>query len=206
MTTRQKPHIVRRGFTLIELMVSVTIFIVVMTISLGALLTMSAADRRAEAIKSVMNNLSFAMESMTRTIRTGYDYGCNSTVPSDCNSSGAPRITLTAVNADADASSDTVSYCIGSLSGSAYSCSGTTNCTATSGCSILRSVDGGAFQPMTAPEVRVENLNFYVLGSVPGNTVQPRVLITIDGKVELNEPADVTFQLQTMVTQRRYDQ
>ena len=57
-----------RGFTLIELMVSVTIFIIVMVIALGSLLSISEAERKAEQLKTVMNNLNFGLESMARAI------------------------------------------------------------------------------------------------------------------------------------------
>jgi prepilin-type N-terminal cleavage/methylation domain-containing protein len=60
-----------RGFTLIEVLVSVMIFSVVMTVALGALLAMSQSDKQAEELKTVVNNLDFALDSMTRTIRTG---------------------------------------------------------------------------------------------------------------------------------------
>src|SRR5437868_2432209 len=66
----------QKGFTLIEVLVSVMIFSIVMTVALRALLSMSESDRRAEAMKSVINNLNFALDSMVRDIRTGYNYHC----------------------------------------------------------------------------------------------------------------------------------
>ncbi|MBX9765465.1 type II secretion system GspH family protein, partial [Patescibacteria group bacterium] len=47
----------RRGFTLVELMVAVSIFAIVMMIGVGALLSLVQTNRRAQAINSVMNNL-----------------------------------------------------------------------------------------------------------------------------------------------------
>ncbi len=192
-----------RGFTLIELMVSVTIFIIVMTVSLGALLAMSASDRKAESVKTIMNNLSFAMESMTRTIRTGYTYGCGTgTPPNNCNPTASPRLNLTA---PVGSTPTTVTYCLGSVSTGA--CSGTTNCTVAAGCSIMRRVGGGNLEPLTAPEVEVENLAFYVQGALSGDNTQPRVIITLDGSVITTDLASTTsFELQTTVTQRLYDQ
>jgi type II secretory pathway pseudopilin PulG len=196
-----------RGFTLIELMVSVTIFIVVMTISLGALLSMSAADRKAESIKTIMNNLSFALDSMTRTIRTGYAYGCSNTTtnpstPADCNTgSGGSHVRLTA------ASGQPVFYCMG-LSG-ATSCLGAVTCPANSSCSILRRYGvSGTYSQMTAPEVQISNMSFYVLGSTGGSpdNTQPRVVVTLDGIVNTGDGTPTIFQIQTTATQRLYDQ
>lgn len=192
----------QRGFTLIELMVSVTIFIIVMTISLGAMLSISSADRKAESVKTIMNNLNFALDSMTRTVRTGYGYGCP-TVGTDCNTgSGGSQIVVTS------ASGQVVSYCLG-LSG-ATSCNTTaptTQCPTGSTCSILRRYGvSGNFVQMTAPEVRIANLSFYVLGSTAGDTTQPRVVITLDGVVNTGDSTPTAFQIQTTATQRLYDQ
>lgn len=63
-----------RGFTLIEFIVAVGIFTVVMIIAIGALLSMVDASRKTESLKSVVNNMNFAMEGMVRRIRTGSNY------------------------------------------------------------------------------------------------------------------------------------
>ncbi len=66
-----------KGFTLIEVMVSVTLFAMVMTLSLGAILSIIDGNKKAQAINSVANNLNFAVDSMVRDIKTGYSYSCN---------------------------------------------------------------------------------------------------------------------------------
>ncbi len=190
-----------RGFTLIELMVSVAIFSIVMVIGLGALLSMSAADRKAETIASVMNNLNFAIESMTRNIRTGVDYHCATVVGGDC-ASGSDLFKFTAANG-----LETV-----------YKFDNSALCQQTGavkGC-IVRSTDGGAtFLPITAPEVVITNVNtstggltFYLRGSALGSTgdnSQPNVVITITGYVQVNPTQKANFALQTSATQRLYD-
>ena len=69
-----------RAFSLIELMVSVALFSIVMVISVGSLLTMIDANRKAQALKSVMNNLNFALESMVRNARVGTNFNCGQQV------------------------------------------------------------------------------------------------------------------------------
>ncbi len=71
----------RRGFTLIELLVAVSIFSMVMLIVVSSLLTMVDANRKGQAIAAVMNNLNFALESMSRSARTGTDYRCGNGYP-----------------------------------------------------------------------------------------------------------------------------
>ena len=61
----------KSGFTLVELMVSVSLFVIVMTISMGSILSVFNANRKAKNIRNVMDNINFTLEGMTRTIRFG---------------------------------------------------------------------------------------------------------------------------------------
>jgi prepilin-type N-terminal cleavage/methylation domain-containing protein len=72
-----------RGFTLVELMVSLTVFSVVMLISTGVLLVMIDVNAKGQALYSSYSNLTFALDSMTREIRTGRNYYCGSSWPVD---------------------------------------------------------------------------------------------------------------------------
>ena len=65
---------VNKGFTLIEILVAVAIFALVMLIAVGAVLSAVDANRKAQSLNSIVNNLSFALESMIRDMRTGKDY------------------------------------------------------------------------------------------------------------------------------------
>lgn len=78
---RNRQH--TKGFTLIEMMVSVAIFSIVMLVALGTILTVLDANRKAQTLSSVMGNLNLALESMTRTIKTG---SSPSRLASNCNS------------------------------------------------------------------------------------------------------------------------
>src|SRR3989338_5348699 len=75
----------QRGFTLIEMIVAVALFAVVMLVSVGALLSLVGANRKAQALQSVMNNLNIALDGMVRSIRMGTSYRCASSAPSDPN-------------------------------------------------------------------------------------------------------------------------
>lgn len=194
-----------RGFTLIELMVSVAIFSIVMTISLGALLSISAADRKAETISSVMNNLNFAIESMTRNIRTGYDYHCGSNSGYDCGTGGGAGGTYLKFTSQSGVQT------VFQYSTDSTLCA---QPTAPQGC-ILRSTDGGTtFVSITAPEVVITNLTFYLRGSYhatpdvvgdPSDLLQPNVVITANGYVKISSAQTSAFNIQTSVTQRLYD-
>ncbi|MEL6804355.1 MAG: type II secretion system protein, partial [Bacteroidota bacterium] len=71
----------KRGFSLIELLVSVSIYIVVITMAVGTLLVLIDANAKAQNMQDVMTNLTFAIDSMTREVRTGRGYYCSDTDP-----------------------------------------------------------------------------------------------------------------------------
>ena len=191
----------QKGFTLIELMVSVAIFAIIMVMALGALLSVSAADRKSESLSSVMNNLNFALESMTRAIRTGYDYHCGTTTGGDCTTGGTLLKFTSQDNKAVNYAYDNSSAC--GQTGTVKGC-------------ILRSTDGGvSYLPITSPEVIITNaastgsgLEFYLRGSslgTSGDDSQPNVIITLTGYVQLTATQKTPFSLQTSVTQRLYD-
>jgi prepilin-type N-terminal cleavage/methylation domain-containing protein len=64
------------GFTLIEMIVSLALFSVVITITVGALLVLINTSSQLQEKQTVLTNLSFALDSMTREIRTGTNYFC----------------------------------------------------------------------------------------------------------------------------------
>jgi prepilin-type N-terminal cleavage/methylation domain-containing protein len=62
------------GFTLIELMVAVGLFAIIMILAAGAYLIIIGINNRVQSMTAGINNLSFALETMTRDIRTGTGY------------------------------------------------------------------------------------------------------------------------------------
>jgi prepilin-type N-terminal cleavage/methylation domain-containing protein len=85
-----------RGFSLVELMVSLSLFSTVMVISVGTLLVMININAKGQALYSSSTNLSFALDNMTRELRTGYHYFCDdagayyyTSLPEDYPSDGA---------------------------------------------------------------------------------------------------------------------
>ena len=64
------------GFTLIEMIVSLGIFAVVAVIALGALVQIISANKKAQTLLATMTNMNFALDAMSREIRTGTGYYC----------------------------------------------------------------------------------------------------------------------------------
>lgn len=194
-----------RGFTLIEMLISVAIFSVVMVIALGALLSLSEANRRAQLLSEATNNFNSAIDSMTRTIRTGSQYHCGTGTLSalqDCPSTNGTQFAV--LPSGASLSNQIVVYKHNSGAGCPNS---------VAGC-ILRSLDGGAtYAAITSPDIIVTSLKFYVIGAPQGVqtigaqslSVQPKVEILIGGYVTVKGGVTSAFNVQTSVTQRLYD-
>jgi len=191
----KNPH----GFTLIEILVSTAIFIIIMVMAMGALLSVSAANNKATSIKTVMDNLNFALDSMSRSIRTGQDYKCAGV--GDCPS-GAFSITFEAHPSSqpgcTSGSACSVTYCLSNTAGTACGSSGPY---------ILRNVNATGLVAITAAEVTIEKLTFYIIGAPLWDSIQPKTTIIISGRTQSGGTVpSTTFNVQTSVTQRIYDQ
>jgi len=189
-----------RAFTLIEMMVAVSIFAIVMLIGVGALLALVQANARAEAINSVMNNLNAALENMSRSIRVGNTYYCDTTaspVPSpatlssaqDCDTGGGVLLAFESATGDPNNDNDQIVY---RLNGTQLERS-------------LTSGSSGSFVAITAPEVSIDTFDFYVTGTTRGDAIQPRVLMRIQGSAKLPGGTTTNFTVQASVTQRILD-
>lgn len=64
------------------MIVSIAIFTVVAVIAIGALLKIVDANRKSQTLETSIDNIDFALDAMTRELRTGSDYNCSQdTVP-----------------------------------------------------------------------------------------------------------------------------
>lgn len=180
------------GFTLIEIMVAVTIFALVMMIAIGAVLAIVSANKKAESLSSVVNNLNFAFEGMVRDIRTGSLYDCGGSnsssppTPTDCSSLGSSQISFQ--------SSQFLSPTFYALSTDAQGNS-----------RIGKAVNGGTVSYLTAPEVKIDSLKFYVVGSSNADQIQPHILVVLKGHYGESVSDKSTFNLQTLISQRKLD-
>jgi type II secretory pathway pseudopilin PulG len=196
-TKFKKIDIFTKGFTIIELIVAITLFIVVSLVSMGSLLSMLDVNRRTQATESVINNLGFALESMSKSIRVGSNYHCGNTaditLPRDCAVAGSDFIAFESSSGDKTDSNDQIVY---RLNGNQIERSD-------------RSGQSGTFVGLTAPEVSVTSgtgLRFFVLGSSSTDNLQPRVVIVLGGQVDFGNNALADFNIQTTVSQRAIDE
>ena len=178
-----------KGFTLIELMVSVTLFIVVMLVAVGALLALVDANKKARALESVINNLNVSLDGMVRAIRMGSLYNCggssapNPATGADCYL-GLQRISFAPYGSDPSDDAERWTY---------YFSDG----------QIFRIRDG-ITSAITAPEVSISEMDFYVSGTKVRDIVQPKVVLVVKGEAGARETKS-TFYIQATAVQRTLD-
>lgn len=181
-----------KGFTLVELIVSIAIFSIVMLIATGAYFNLIALDRRARATNQVVSSLSFAIDTMTRGIRTGYNFRCNNGTADaygnytvgDCTSFSFTDSVL----------GTTVTYVLKS-NGSIGRCEGSGSC-----------LDSAA-SPLTDPSITIQKMSFYLRGvgtaSAPTWVQQPHATFVISGRLPAGANGQtVPFTIQEGATQR----
>lgn len=179
------------GFTLIEMMVAVALFSVVMLVATTALLSLMNATRKAQALQSVMNNLNTALDGMVRAVRMGDEYYCGGTsaATNDCTS-GSTTFSFAPHGSDATVQSTRW----------VYRYNATTK-------ALEKSINGGAsFTALTAPEVQIEDFDFFVTGTTRSDSTQPRVLMVVKGTAgDEKVGTRTTFSIQATAVQRLLD-
>ena len=185
-----------QGFTLIEMMVSVALFSVVMMITTGSLLSLIDVNRKAQALHSVMENLNIAVDGMIRAARMGSTYHCDNsgliTAPADCLQ-GSNFIAFETYGGNPNTSSDQREYWF------AKDANGIGR--------LYESINGGATSyPVTAPEVNLQSVVFYVSGSTVQDSFQPKLIVVVKGiTVSTKVKLQTSFTLQATASQRALD-
>jgi type II secretory pathway component PulJ len=180
----------KRGFTIIEFMVAIGLFIVAIYISFGAVVSLFDANNKSQTLFSAMSNLNYAIESMTRDIRFADVYHCGSagslSSPADCNG-GDTSLAITT--------------------------SGVTTVYRFSGGQIEKSVGGGSYVPVTGTDVTLQYARFYVVGSAPassaigtpGRDSQPFAFLVVKGYSGRKPSSQTNFDIETLVSQKKLD-
>ncbi|MFA6565681.1 MAG: fibronectin type III domain-containing protein, partial [Candidatus Paceibacterota bacterium] len=179
------------GFTIIELMVSLALFTATFIAISSSFISIVDAYRRIMAERVNVDNLSTAVESMVRGLKTGTSFHCglggDINDPQDCPSGD----TYLAFKKATD--NKVIVYRL-------------------AGEKLERSDDAGfSFFPVTdVTNVKISDLKFYVTGSIPFdndpvNTDQPKVVIVMRGTVGQGTKRSSSFSIQTTITQRLPD-
>ncbi len=206
----------KNGYTIIETMVAISLFLVIVISGMGSFLNANVLHQKARDMRSIMDSLSFTMEDISRNLRTGYRYRCfdNSNLwtqaqaqtaslntPRSCALGGvivfeeAHGNTPTSLTPDPNAT-DQWAYKVESTdSGATFD--------------ISKSVDGGLTWVQLNPDEVVFNSisGFSVLGAEPvssSNNQQPFVIIKLVGSITYKGVV-TPFSMQTSASERLID-
>jgi prepilin-type N-terminal cleavage/methylation domain-containing protein len=182
-----------KAFTLIELMVATTIFTIIMLMGVGSLVSTSNAAKYSQRLRIAVDNVNFAMESMTREIRMGTNYYCGSSYTmspddksvNDCTEEGIVAF----VPQQIVSSPGRIGYFrkLRSDGSNTYT--------------LIRCVETGSnCISVVADNINVTELKFSVKGSGINDFIQPSVIISMKGVV--NVGVGTPFYLRSMASQR----
>ncbi len=194
-----------RGFTLVELLVTLGLFSMVIVLATGALFSAQAINARLQQTQVILDGVNLAIEVMSRDIRYGSNFYCSSATSSpittlarsSCTSGNTilvfhPAIPLSTSNPTADR----VAY-YRSATGAIYKQEYPAGVAVSSALRI------------TPADVTISTLTFYLIGaeSTPTDYNQPLVTISVAG---LTRPAKqgvapVAFTVQTSSASRKLD-
>ena len=197
-----------KGFTLIEIIVSLGIFSVVAVIAIGALVRVTSANRQAQAIQSGVNNVSFALDAMSREMRVGTNYACYhgsgvissgatqlNLIPSSCSSNTTytnPGDTIISFT-----SSDGLLYAYLFSNPSGVSTTTVYKAEATTGGQSLLTI---SFYPLTSQSV---NITDYHVGIYSGSSYPYHlVFVRLKGYVGVKIKDQSVFDVETTVSDR----
>lgn len=195
------------GFTLIEIIVSLAIFTTVAVISVGALLRIMDANRKSISIKTVTNNVNFALESMTREMRVGSKYLIDSNITSSILKDYSPTESATLKDVTISSGNWVVAFNsskVSTVNGTcnliyAYRFNGTTlqKAQQSNDCGSAVAITNGDFKDIVSSDVVFTK----AVARVDAR-FKPRIEFLFSGYSGVKDKEKVNFNIQTKVSQR----
>ncbi|MFA5000798.1 MAG: type II secretion system protein [Candidatus Paceibacterota bacterium] len=188
-STNKKNKKESKGFTLIEMMVAVSLFVIVAFMVTSMMLTMSAAYKKAQRIRLLIDNLNFSVQNLSLGLREGKDYSCSGEACSfksmsswlSDNSLSKPYVCYVRYSRDAGASSGIKRCEVDNQSSCAGSCSG---------------------DDIVSSDIDITDLIFLSTSPVSGHK---RITLLIKGVAGKTDKERTEFIIQTSVSQRNDD-
>jgi prepilin-type N-terminal cleavage/methylation domain-containing protein len=195
----------KKGFTLIEMLVTVGLFTIIITIAVGGFTDAIRTQREVSSLISAQSNVSLTLEQITRQVRTGYLF-C--TAPGNIQ----PVVAGNTNGADVDCGCTLASP---SDPTGAWVCSGLDFYDAggdhivyqSQDGALMESINGMAPQSVTGDTVVVKNLQFQLFGQTEDDHWPPRVTISIGIAPSSTDTAvsNDVVNLETTVSAREID-
>ncbi|MCK4520859.1 prepilin-type N-terminal cleavage/methylation domain-containing protein [Candidatus Parcubacteria bacterium] len=172
----------KKAFTLIEILVAVTIFVLVVAAAIGIFVSSMQGKERVNQLKEIEDNARYVMEMMSREIRMGYEIASDEadTFDSEIDFVDSSVVSIKLCRADENGNCDSNGDYLAKREESAAPSSN---------------------HLITSSKVKITNLIFYVNDFDLTNSPQPRV--TISMTVASKDDA-VSMDFQTTLSPRIY--
>lgn len=169
----------KNGYTIIETMIAISLFLIIIMAGMGVLLNANLLHQKSRDMRSIMDNLNFVMDDISRNLRTGHDYVCVDEGTVGCGG-------IDFKNQDGNSES----YYAGENNGN---------------WGIYKINEEGVEVPLTPGDINItEKYPFIISGVDSGDFKQPFVTIKLSGEIEYKN-VKTPFTLQTSVSQRLID-
>jgi type II secretory pathway pseudopilin PulG len=185
------------GFTLIEMVVAMTLFVAVIVTVMSIFLRSVQTERGVAGQSATIANVSLAVEEIAREMRTASNFEVpqgGTYIPlssfTDCQT---PYPSIKFTYTDGFGATTTVSY--------SRQMNSTTNNN-----QIMQTINSGQSLPMTPAGTNITNLQFIVTNWCGVRSFPPRITIAVQGTNPANEAFGFVapFNLETTVSQRLY--
>lgn len=178
----------KKGFTLIEMLVAVAIFFIVVSIPTGFFVLSLKSQKRVLALREIIDNSSYALEYTSRALRMARK--------DDIEIGGVVKDCL---------SGDKVNYEITNGGQGIKFRNYLDKCQKfyLSGTQLREWKDDGTDLPLTSDNLEITLLEFYLSGATQGDSLQPRVTILFE--IQKKGQPGTKIHLQTTISQRNLD-
>lgn len=178
----------KKGYTLVELLTGIAIFLMVVFSATGVLISAFRAQRRALATREIIDSASYAIDYMSRAIRMAKK--------DDIEIRGNITNCLTALEKNYQIESDNKKITFRTYKLNECQSFSLEN-------TRIKETKGTAENFLTPESLEVTSLKFFVSGDESNDNLQPRVTIFLEIQKK-GDPA-TKISLQTTVSQRDLD-
>lgn len=197
----------KKGFTIIEVMVTIAVFTILISIGISSLLAANVHWKKNHKLSSIMDSLTFIIDDMSTNMRTGTNFVCGEEDEGDPMSPDCPTGShfISFLNNNDNTGGTT------GVSWKYYFTAGA------DGYGDLKkttdgNIHGEAIYNLNPEEIRFDaNSGFKVVGAYPNkdldpnnDNLQPYIVINLSGYIFYKEEK-IPFAIQTAISQRLVD-
>ena len=180
-----------KGFTLLEMVISISIFTILVIAVTTIMLIVSSAQRKVTDIQAVQDNIRFIFELLTKEMRSGSNFSATTyCAPAGKEIQFIANNDVLFPNRTYFLQGDTLMRAKQFITSSAQ-------------CSVATIA-----RPLSGEEVKIEILNFFLHGPLPWPSLDGQPLVTISMRISARDPkfgTETTMNLQSTVTSRFRD-